>query len=622
MFMKTYAKHLPTQERSAVTAQAVTDRAAQNNPAQISNAAFAQQMGVTQGALFRHAATKYPGISGRLVTALTAANATRTQKLVIALVQRYKQQISALIAPGQVDGRVSTDMDAQMDAQMAAQTLHGRMQGRARRLLAPTAICGALLVSLSACTTVGPDYAPPATKLQSAWANQAELGLTVQAAQDKGGFWASFKDPDLLEVIAHANRNSPTLASAAQAVNQAQASLRSNSGSRLPAASLTVSKEYNRPSMGSPTGDAVTQQVLGLLSWEMDFWGKWRRTLEGDHANVQVSQAALDAARVSLEASVASTYLSIRMMEKRIAVAKANLAEQKENLRIAEARYRLGATSELDYRQALTQYEQTNSTIPSEQISLAQYQHALSVLLGEPPDYFAKHYTANKGMPQTPGALPLGAPADLLRRRPDVFQAEMNAAVQSARIGQAQAALYPSFTLNGTIGYSTTNGLDQLFKWDNRAVAYGVGFNLPLFDRGSLKALVTIQDSLFAQAVLAYQNQVLKAQQDVEDSLASIRHGSAQLAALRRADAAAARSATLAQLQYRAGQVDYTTVSNADQARLSTSDSVVQTEGAVLQGYISAFRALGGDWLPKDAPAASPPVPPTAHALDLKDAAP
>jgi len=459
----------------------------------------------------------------------------------------------------------------------------------------------AIELLLSACVTVGPDFNVPKAKVQENWSPvpAIEQQTTVNSAM----FWSSFQDPTLVELISLANQHNPTIESAAHAIAQAQSVFRIDKGGSLPAATLSASSQYQQPSLKSEllgkNGEAVTQQVLGQASWEIDFWGRWRRILESDRANIALAQASLAAASTSLQASVASTYNSIRVLEKRIDVANANLAEQAENLRIAEARYRLGATSELDYRQSQTQFGQTNSQLPGLKISLEQSQHAISVLLGEAPDYFAKHYPAGTGTPAIPNFLPLGAPADLLRRRPDVIQAEFAAAAQSARIGVAQAALYPSFTLNGAIGYSTTDSINHLFNWDNRALSYGIAFNLPLFDRGRLTEQVKVQDSLFAQSILAYQNQVLKAQQEVEDALSAIAGNSRQLENLQRADKAAARTSALAQLRYRAGQVDYTTVTSSVQAHLQTSDSVVQIEGSVVQAYISAFRALGGGWNPE-----------------------
>jgi NodT family efflux transporter outer membrane factor (OMF) lipoprotein len=299
-------------------------------------------------------------------------------------------------------------------------------------------------------------------------------------------------------------------------------------------------------------------------------------------------------ASIRCRASVASTYCNVRLYEQRLAVAQASLQQQGESLRIAEARYRLGAASELDYRQSQTQYSQAQAQLPALRHALATYQHALSVLLGQTPDRFVSDYPNARALPSSPIPAAVGAPKDLLRRRPDVLQAEFNAVAQSARIGQAEAALYPTFTLSGSFGYSVTDRIGDLFRWDSRSLSGGLGLVLPLFDRDGLKAQVKVQDSLFRQAVLAYQNQVLKAQQEVEDALSAIAAYTAQVGNLAAAESAASRSAQLAGILYRYGQVDYTSVASAEQSLLQAADVLVQAQGALLQAHISAWRALGG----------------------------
>lgn len=476
-----------------------------------------------------------------------------------------------------------------------------------------------VLALLPGCTSVGPDFRTPATALQSSWdfdeaANPSSDESAVRESPIT--FWEGFRSPALLRLLQRAVENSPTLASAREQVSQAQAQLRVTQGSSRPAVSISASETYSQPDIGSrlkgKNEGSTTSQLLGQLSWEIDFWGKQRRAVEADRASLNGAEAALGAARVSLQASVASTYCNVRLLQQRIAVAEANLAQQAENMRIAEARYRFGATSELDWRQAQTQFEQTSSQLPSLRGALAQYQHALSVLVGETPNFVARAYPAppsrfvttfaaassvvEEGLPDLPETLPLGTPRDLLRRRPDVRQAALAAAAQSAKIGQAEAALYPSFSLTGSLGASTTNGIDDLFRWDNRALSRGFGFYFPIFDRGQLVAQIEVRDSQFKQAVLAYQNQVLKAQQEVADALTAIDQGRAQIISLKRADQAAAQSAVLALARYRAGQTDYTTVSSAEQSRLQASDALVQARGALLESYISAYRAVGGGW--------------------------
>ncbi|MDM7949412.1 efflux transporter outer membrane subunit [Hydrogenophaga sp.] len=454
-----------------------------------------------------------------------------------------------------------------------------------------------VLFALGACSSVGPDYARPPLSLQADWSTPAGLRPVI-SANDETTFWGSFDDPVLSELLQFAQANNLTLQTAAAQVAQAEAVLRGTLASALPAAQLSAGSTYSQPDLASTlrgTQEGSTaHQVLGQVSWEIDFWGTQRRATEVDAASLRSSQAAYRAANVSIKASVAATYCNVRLYEQRLAVAQANLAQQQESLRIAEARFRLGAASELDYRQAQTQHAQTLAQLPAIRQSLATFQHALSVLLGSPPDRFAREHPMTHGLPRAPKAAAAGLPRDLLRRRPDVMQAEAVAMAQSARIGQAEAALYPSFTLGGSFGFSTTDSVSDLFRWDNRTLSAGLGLVLPLFDRERIKAQVQVQDSLFKQAMLAYQNQVLKAQQEVEDAMSAIMEYTEQVAQLSAAEAAASRSAELAGARYRSGQTDYTTVASAEQARLQTSDARVQAQGALLQAHISAWRALGG----------------------------
>jgi NodT family efflux transporter outer membrane factor (OMF) lipoprotein len=460
----------------------------------------------------------------------------------------------------------------------------------------------ALAACLGGCAMVGPDFVQPETTLQSDWIQALSVVPTPAEDVSSEVFWSRFGDPTLVELIAQARLNSPTLRSTLETVTQAQSQVRADQGNQLPSVTMSAADNRNRESYydGANQGtisNITTRQLAGQLSWELDFWGRLRRTTLGDMAVLQSSRAGLAAARISLEASVASAYCNVRMMERRIEVAEKNLAQQKENKRIAGVKWRLGATSELDYQQAQSQYEQTGSQLPALRQSLEQYQHALGVLVGETPDYFARNKPALTGLPSVPAALPIGAPRDLLRRRPDLLQAEYNAVSQSQRIGVAEAALYPTFTLTGSLGYSGTGG-GNMFNWDSRSLQYGAGLSLPIFDRGVLKSKVQIQDSVFRQAVLSYQNQVLSAQQGVEDGLSSVIGQKGQVEHLTLADAAAQRATRLAMDQYRAGQVDYTTVSSAEQTHANTSDALVQAQGGVLQAYINLFVAIGGGWEP------------------------
>jgi len=224
----------------------------------------------------------------------------------------------------------------------------------------------------------------------------------------------------------------------------------------------------------------------------------------------------------------------------------------------------------------------------------------MSILLGEPPDYYEKNFGQTKGTLVAPAELDVGIPKDLLRRRPDILQAEFDAAAQSALIGVNVANLYPSFSLSGYFGFQTItpSGSSQpsLFSWDNKTTSLSGGFTFPLFYRGAIVDQIRVQDAVFQQSVLNYQNKVLNAQKEVEEALITISTTRSATIDLKKAVIAAQSAADLALQRYKAGQNDYSTVILAQQQLLSIEDTEVQTNTNTLLGYVSAFKSLGGGW--------------------------
>ena len=335
-------------------------------------------------------------------------------------------------------------------------------------------------------------------------------------------------------------------------------------------------------------------------SWELDFWGKYRRGIEADRASMLASVAAYDSALVSLTAAVANTYLGIRTLQQRIQVAQDNLGTQQESLRIARVQFEAGETSQLDVQQAETQLAQTKAQIPGLRNSLRTSKDSLAVLLGTTPDAIDSLIGDNPALPVAPAQVDTGMPKDLLRRRPDVRQAELAAAAQSAAIGVAKANLYPSFSLTGSFGYVGTSlrgqSVSNLFTWDNRQTDVGAGFVLPILNYGRIINSVRVQDALFQQALLTYENTVLEAQQEVEDARSSFAAAQETLATLADAAASARTTTELAIVRYKEGASDYTTVLTAEQVQLSTEDALASARGAVPEALVAVYRALGGGW--------------------------
>lgn len=458
---------------------------------------------------------------------------------------------------------------------------------------------GLLASLLLAGCMVGPDFEQPQTSVSQAWQqrNKGQFAEAVEMVRSEQinpvTWWQSFGDPTLTALLGMAASQNLDLQSAAVRIYQARAQLGISDATLLP----TISAMGQSSSSNSST----IQQLAIQGNWELDFWGKYRRGIESSFAGYNAAIAAYYAADVSLASTVASTYINLRNVQELMQVARTNLALQGESLRIADARYKAGSTSLLALSQARSRYQQTLAELPQLQGRLERLQNAISVLLGQPPGFFQATFGEGKTKSalKPPESLNVGIPRDLLRRRPDVLQAEYQAGAQSALIGVQEAALYPSFSLTGMFGYlsaSVTYQNNNNFKFDGSNLSGGGAFYFPLFYRGALVDQVRVQDAVFQQAVLNYQNVVLRAQAEVEDALSTIATSRSRTIDLGRALASSRQAAKLAVDLYEAGQSDYNTVIVAQQVLLQVQSGYVQSQTDTLLGYVQAFKALGGGW--------------------------
>jgi NodT family efflux transporter outer membrane factor (OMF) lipoprotein len=469
------------------------------------------------------------------------------------------------------------------------------------------------LLLLASCVKVGPNYARPETKVEPAW-QEADDKRVQGAPADCRSWWHVFKDPTLDRLIGQAYQENLPLRVAGVRVLEAWAQLGVATGQLYPQTQqLTGSVLRRRESAGTPIlGTAATaprfggllfwESQLGLsASWEIDFWGKFRRAIESADASVQASVADYDNTLVSLTANVANFYIAIRTLEKRLAIAQENVETQKESLKIAQARFEGGTTSQRDVEQAKAQLASTQATVPVLLTQLRQAKDALSVLLGMPPSRQVDQMVGKPGMiPAPPPQIVVGIPADLLRRRPDIRAAEYNAMAQSAQIGVAKAQLFPAFSLTGTFGpYSTDvgkNTLAEMFRWANRQGYVGPAVQWNILNYGRLRNLVRVEDARFQELLITYQNTVLSAQQDVEDNLTAFLRTQEQAKFLSESADAALNSLNLAVIQYREGITDFTTVLTAQQALLGAQDSLATALGNISGSLVGVYRALGGGW--------------------------
>ena len=263
-----------------------------------------------------------------------------------------------------------------------------------------------------------------------------------------------------------------------------------------------------------------------------------------------------------------------------------------------------GADSELDMQQAQTLLLSTQATIPGLEIALAQSRNALSTLLGLPPGSVKDMLAAGSGIPALPGEIAIGIPADMLRRRPDVRQAEYLAMAQNAQIGLAKADLYPSFSLTGSIGLAANTAGDadfgDLFSSDALTWSVGPSFVWPFLNYGRIKNNVRVQDARLQQALIAYRESVLQAAREAEDAMASFIGGRKQNQILAQTVASAIRSNELSTLRYSEGFSDYERVLNAQQALFQQQQRYITNQGDIVRALIALYKALGGGWQNRD----------------------
>ena len=507
--------------------------------------------------------------------------------------------------------RMSADEIARSGASTALGVEDRQMD---RRSLHENTVRGVLLglvMSLSGCTMVGPDFVKPQAEVPSDW---SETGVDQVKAEpsDNAAWWTGFDDPVLTRLVAEAYRQNLPLQIAGLRILEARAQLGIAVGNAWPQQQqVGVSAIYNDPSDNSSGSSLIsadwTYQMGFNIGWEIDFWGKFRRGIESADASLLASIADYDTLLVSLTAQVADTYVVIRTLEEQLAIALENVKIQERSLQIADVRFRNGATTELDVQQARTLLLSTQSTVPVLQSSLRQAENAMSVLLGMPPGQIRQTLGQEGKIPSPPTVVAVGIPADLLRRRPDVRRAELQAAAQSALIGVAAADFYPSVSLLGSVGLATnenatftasgtSGGLGEWLTGDSLTYTFGPSLTWNILNYGRITNNVRVQDARLEQLLVNYRNVVLQAAQEVEDSLIGFVKSQEQSKFLDESVVAARRSVDLAVIQYRDGAADYTRVLNTQESLFRQQEQATSARSNIASNLIGMYRALGGGW--------------------------
>jgi NodT family efflux transporter outer membrane factor (OMF) lipoprotein len=493
-------------------------------------------------------------------------------------------------------------------------TVGRRAAGLLRHLgkLTPSwwALGGTVALSLCGCTPlrdyvhngfkVGPNYKRPPAPVARRWIDADDERVRSEP-EDDSHWWAVFNDPVLSDLVQTAYRQDLTLREAGYRVLEARAQLGIAVGELFPQTQVMNGGAQSKVvSVQVANRSATPQRWFGqwdygfALSWELDFWGRFRRAIESAEDSLDASVENYDDVLVSLIGDVAANYVQYRTLEQQIVYARQNVKLQTDILGIATARFKGGQTSELDVNQAQSELSATEALVPQLEISLREANDRLCVLLGIPPeDLRARLGTAP--IPTAPDSVAVGIPAELLRRRPDVRLAERQAAAQCALIGVAEADFYPSISLNTTFGWSSLE-FKNLFAHGAFRGNVGPAFQWDILNYGRILNNVRKQDADFQALVVAYQNTALKANAEVEDGLIRFLKAQEETRYYKESVAAELKAVQEAIAQYKGGLVDYNRVNVIQRQLVARQEELAQAQGDIALGLVKVYKALGGGW--------------------------
>ena len=445
---------------------------------------------------------------------------------------------------------------------------------------------------------VGPEYRKPAAPVSDEWIDSFEEHVRTELP-NYADWWTAFNDPILNDLMEEAYQQNLTLRVAGLRVLQARYIRAIAVGSFFPQQQEAFGSYSRIQSSENVMGGMLPRSrdlwTVGFDSfWEIDTWGKFRRNIESADASLDATVEDYDAALVSLLGETATAYIDLRTAQQRLAYAKSNVEIQTGSLKLAEARVEAGAAGQLDKTQAETVLANTQQLIPLFENQMRAANNSLCVLLGRPPQDLTEELGEGP-IPTLPNEVVVGVPANLLRRRPDVRAAERRVAAQSARIGVAAADLLPHFSIVGAISLDSEQFSD-LFTSASTAGAISPGFNWDILNYGRLINNVNLQDAAFKELAVQYQQTVLDASAEVENSMNGFLKSKERLIYVNRAVKASESSVNLAMIQYGTGAVNFNRVFNLQTSLVSDQDTLAVVQGDAARSVVATYKALGGGW--------------------------
>ncbi|CAF0696094.1 efflux transporter outer membrane subunit [Candidatus Methylacidithermus pantelleriae] len=469
---------------------------------------------------------------------------------------------------------------------------------------------------------VGPDYQRPAAPVPKKWkwqpgslsskngpgANQGKWKVaTPQDGIAKGTWWRVFRDPQLDALESEATLQNQSLLAAAHRVLVARAQALSVLSSLFPNLDLNSSFVRERVSPNQPffpkgRFSPYANDFRAALDtlYELDVWGRIRRSFEAAQALAQASQADYETVLLTLHADVANNYYTLRAIDAQILALQGTLEAVKRNLELVRARFQGGLANELDLARAQTEKETVESQLIGLKVTRAQLENAIALDLGRPASSFQLPFHPLE-MDKDPPPVPAYLPSELLERRPDVAGAERRMAASNAQIGVATAAFFPTIRLTGSGGFESVQ-LSNLFSWSSRMWAIGPSLYFPLFEGGRLAANLEAARAAYEASVNDYRQQVLQAFREVEDALSSIRILGQQMVVQRRAVEAARKQYDVSLTRFKEGLVDYFEVDDSERTWTSAQLVEAQIAGQRYVSTVTLIKALGGGWLESTRP--------------------
>ena len=460
-------------------------------------------------------------------------------------------------------------------------------------------VCVLAMLSVAAGCKVGPDYKRPEPNMPSAFGEKAALTPASQPTQ-LADWWKTFDDPTLDQLIQDAIKGNLSLKQTQSRLRQAREERTITAAGLWPSANASGSYQRIHGTGTSTASGGSTEFSLYQAgfdaAWELDVFGGTQRSVEAASANIA---AALEDQRdvlVSLLAEVAINYIDLRGFQRQIAIAQENLKSQRESLALTQKQFEVGTVTELDVAQARTLTAATAAQIPVLETSAHQTMHLLSVLLGKDPMAMSKLLSdANTPIPVVVPQIPVGLPSDLLRQRADIRRSERQLAAATANIGVATADLFPKFSLTGSVGRAGTT-FESLGQPANKFWSVGPGVSWPIFTAGSIRANIRVQNELQQQAAITYEQTVLTALREVEDSLTAYAREHTRRKDLVDAVDASRLAVNLANQQYLLGTTSFLNVLIAQRTLFTAETSLVQSDMAVSADVVTIYKALGGGW--------------------------